>query len=210
MRRAHLFLAGGACRAATSPSAWSGRNGPPRTAVAPLYAALLVAARRVPPHKDAAPCNKMRCRRWVSRAESGLDKVRVGVYCRGRNPERRMSPLRSESSRMNTSTLHSAVLLAAVAGAALVASAQAQSFVNFEGKQVNPCRLSPDGSRLFAVNTPDNRLSVFDVSNPLNPVPIAEIPVALEPVSVNPVNNDEAWVVNELSDSVTVVSVSRH
>ena len=111
---------------------------------------------------------------------------------------------------MKTSTLHSAVLLAAVAGAALVASAQAQSFVNFEGKQVNPCRLSPDGSRLFAVNTPDNRLSVFDVSNPLNPTLIAEIPVGLEPVSVNPVNNDEAWVVNELSDSVTVVSVSRH
>src|SRR3989449_7664367 len=55
------FLAGGACRAATSPSAWSGRNGPPRTAVAPLYAALLVAARRVPPHGDAAPCNSVRC-----------------------------------------------------------------------------------------------------------------------------------------------------
>ncbi|HEU0008296.1 MAG TPA: YncE family protein, partial [Verrucomicrobiae bacterium] len=64
--------------------------------------------------------------------------------------------------------------------------------------------------RLFAVNTPDDRLSVFDVSNPQNPILIAEIPVALEPVSVNPVNNDEAWVVNELSDSVTVVSVSRH
>src|SRR5213594_2295076 len=30
----------------------------PRPAIAPLYAALLVAARRVPPHGDAAPCNK--------------------------------------------------------------------------------------------------------------------------------------------------------
>ena len=40
---------GGACRAATSPSAWSGRNGPPRTAIAPLRAARHVAARRVPP-----------------------------------------------------------------------------------------------------------------------------------------------------------------
>src|SRR6266487_2323347 len=64
---AHQFLAGGACRAATSPSARSGRNGPPRlrgrsrfgaakarTAVAPLCAALLVAARRVPPQAPLA------------------------------------------------------------------------------------------------------------------------------------------------------------
>lgn len=73
-----------------------------------------------------------------------------------------------------------------------------------------PARLSPDGSRLFAVNTPDNRLSVFDVSNPQNPILIAEIPVGVEPVSVNPRDDDEAWVVNEVSDSVSVVSVSRH
>ena len=86
----------------------------------------------------------------------------------------------------------------------------AQPFVNFEGKQTMPVRLSPDGSRLFAVNTADNRLSVFDVSNPQNPILIAEIPVGVEPVSVNPVNNDEAWVVNEVSDSISIVSVARH
>lgn len=83
------------------------------------------------------------------------------------------------------------------------------TFVNFEGKQTAPVRLSPDGTRLFAVNTPDARLSVFDTSNPSNPILIAEIPVGLEPVSVNPLNNDEVWVVNELSDSVSVISVSR-
>lgn len=83
------------------------------------------------------------------------------------------------------------------------------TFVNFEGKQTNPVRLSPDGTRLFAVNTPDARLSVFDTTNPSNPILIAEIPVGLEPVSVNPLNNEEAWVVNEVSDSVSVVSVSR-
>src|SRR5439155_7788298 len=68
------------------------------------------------------------------------------------------------------------------------------SYVNFEGKQTDPMRLSPDRSRLFAVNTPDARLSVFDVSQPSNPRLIAEIRVGLEPVSVNPLNNDEAWV----------------
>src|SRR5687768_3539903 len=81
----------------------------------------------------------------------------------------------------------------------------AQSFVNFEGKQVSPVRVSPDGTRLFAVNTPDARLSVFDISNPSNPILIAEIPVGIEPVSVNPRSNDEAWVVNEVSDSISIV-----
>ncbi len=89
-------------------------------------------------------------------------------------------------------------------------AADGQSFVNFEGKQTSPVRLSPDGTRLFAVNTPDNRLSVFDVSRSQNPILIAEIPVGLEPVSVNALSNDEVWVVNEVSDSVSVVSVSRH
>src|SRR5689334_24429389 len=100
------------------------------------------------------------------------------------------------------------LILIAVTGA--LAPLGAQTFVNFEGKQTSPVRLSPDGSRLFAVNTPDNRLSVFDVSSPQNPILIAEIPVGLEPVSVNPRDNDEVWVINEVSDSVSVVSVSQH
>jgi YVTN family beta-propeller protein len=84
----------------------------------------------------------------------------------------------------------------------------AQSYVNFEGKQTRPICLSPDGTRLFAVNTPDARLSVFDVSHPLNPFLIAEIPVGVEPVSVNARDNNEAWVVNEVSGSVSIISVS--
>src|SRR5258708_5172467 len=96
-------------------------------------------------------------------------------------------------------------------GAALlpaICSAQG-SYVNFEGKQTSPVRLSPDGTRLFAVNTPDARLSVFDLTQPTNPRLIAEIPVGIEPVSVNPRSNDEVWVVNEVSDSVSIVSVSQ-
>jgi YVTN family beta-propeller protein len=85
----------------------------------------------------------------------------------------------------------------------------ADTYVNFEGKLTRPVCLSPDGTRLFAVNTADARLSVFDVSHPANPFLIAEIPVGIEPVSVNAVNNDEAWVVNEESDSVSIVSVSK-
>src|SRR5216110_663275 len=82
------------------------------------------------------------------------------------------------------------------------------SYVNFEGKQTRPICLSPDGTRLFAVNTPDARLSVFDLTHPLSPFLIAEIPVGVEPVSVNARDNNEVWVVNEVSDSVSIVSVS--
>ena len=92
----------------------------------------------------------------------------------------------------------------------LTIAAHAQ-FANYEAAQTRPVCLSPDGSRLFAVNTPDRRLSVFDVSNSANPVPvlIREIAVGLEPVSVNAVSNDEAWVVNEVGDSVSIVSVAQ-
>ncbi|HVG17966.1 MAG TPA: YncE family protein, partial [Blastocatellia bacterium] len=83
------------------------------------------------------------------------------------------------------------------------------AYVNFEGAQTSPVRVSPDGTRLFAVNTPDARLSVFDLSDPLNPARIAEVPVGIEPVSVTPRTNDEAWVVNQVSDSISVVSVSQ-
>jgi hypothetical protein len=45
--------------------------------------------------------------------------------------------------------------------------------------------LSADGSRLFACNTPDNRLSVYQVSA-TDLTLEAEIPVGLEPISVRP------------------------
>ncbi len=101
--------------------------------------------------------------------------------------------------------------LARLAGACVLWCAAVRGqYVNFESHQTRPICLSPDGTRLFAVNTPDGRLSVFDVSNPANPAPvlIREIAVGVEPVSVNALSNEEAWVVNEVSDSVSVVSVA--
>lgn len=81
------------------------------------------------------------------------------------------------------------------------------ALVNFEGRQTTPIRLSADGKRLFAVNTADARLSVFDTTQ-TPPLLRQEIPVGIEPVSANPRTNNEVWVVNELSDSVSIVSLS--
>jgi DNA-binding beta-propeller fold protein YncE len=105
------------------------------------------------------------------------------------------------------------VFCIALAAGPLAAQTPPNAFVNFEGAQTNPIRISADGTRLFAVNTPNGTLSVFDLSKPTSPALIAEIPVGIEPVSVN-INpsvpgNDEAWVTNQISNSVSIVSVSK-
>ena len=105
------------------------------------------------------------------------------------------------------------VSLCALAVGPLAAQVPPSAFVNFEGAQTNPIRISADGTRLFAVNTPNGTLSVFSLSNPSKPSLVAEIPVGIEPVSVNinpgVAGNDEAWVTNQISNSVSVVSVSK-
>src|SRR5262249_32910197 len=83
------------------------------------------------------------------------------------------------------------------------------AYANFEGAQTSPVRIAPSGGRLLAVNTADARLSVFDLAEPASPRLVAEIPVGIEPVSVNPRTDDEVWVVNQESDSVSIVSLSR-
>ena len=109
--------------------------------------------------------------------------------------------------------LASAVFLASVAillpNLTTTAQVQPPAYANFEGSQTNPIRLSADGTRLFAANTANASVSVFDVSTPGSPALIVEIPVGVEPVSVNPRTNDEVWVVNQVSDSVSIVSVSQ-
>ncbi len=90
-------------------------------------------------------------------------------------------------------------------------TATAQSYAHFEARHTHSIRLTPDGKLLLALNTPDSRLSVFDVSDSTNSEPtlIAEIPVSLEPISVCARTNDEVWVVSELGDSISVVSLSQ-
>ena len=89
----------------------------------------------------------------------------------------------------------------------LCAQVPLSAYVNFEARQTNPLRISPDGKWLCAVNSADARLSVFNITQ-TTPLLAKEIAVGVEPVSVNPRTNDEVWVVNELSDSVSIISIA--
>ncbi|MFT3858525.1 MAG: hypothetical protein QM742_13835 [Aquabacterium sp.] len=100
-----------------------------------------------------------------------------------------------------------AALLLSVSTLSVPTSAQAApSFIAFDSGHVRPIAMSPDGTKLFAVNTPNNTLEVFRITAG-GLEPMARVPVGMEPVAVAARTDNEVWVVNHLSDSVSVVSL---
>ncbi len=81
----------------------------------------------------------------------------------------------------------------------------APRFTTFESGHVRPLALSPNGRQLYVVNTPDSRLEIFDVKPNGKLEHRTSVTVGLEPVAVAAPSNDEVWVVNHLSDSVSIV-----
>ena len=100
-------------------------------------------------------------------------------------------------------------LLVAFAFLAGGATADGSSFVTFETGQVRPLALSPDDLHLYAVNTPDDRLEIFDIDAQGNLTHSGSVPVGLEPIAAAAHGDGvHVWVVNHLSDSVSIVDVS--
>jgi len=81
------------------------------------------------------------------------------------------------------------------------------SYTLFETGPVRPLALSPNRKMLFACNIPDNRLEVFDVT-PTGLTHRGSVSVGLEPVALAVRSENEVWVVNHLSDSVSIVELS--
>jgi YVTN family beta-propeller protein len=107
--------------------------------------------------------------------------------------------------------LHAARLLPAAAFviACAIAGRAGANFITFESGQVRPLALSPDGTKLFAVNTPDDRLEIFTVDASGGLAHSGTVPVGLEPVAVAVrADGTQAWVVNTLSDSVSIVDLT--
>ena len=88
----------------------------------------------------------------------------------------------------------------------LIASVASDGFTNFETEPVRPLALSPDGHFLYALNTADDRLEIFDTRG-AELRSIGETAVGLRPVAIA-LRGNQAWVVNHLSDSVSVIDVS--
>lgn len=99
-------------------------------------------------------------------------------------------------------------LASCVSGVALTVSPAAgqDRFVQWESPHVHPLDATPDGARLLAVNTAAATLEVFDLGSGL-PMALGSIPVGLDPISVRARSEDEVWVVNRISDSVSIVNL---
>jgi len=87
-------------------------------------------------------------------------------------------------------------------------TASTPAFVHFESAHVHPVTMTPSGERLLVVNTPDGYLRVFDIASEDHPVKVDDVAVGLEPVSVACRSDSEAWVVNNVSDDVSVVNLN--
>lgn len=82
------------------------------------------------------------------------------------------------------------------------------AWLNWESPHVHPLDLSPDQTRLLAVNTGDQRLQIFNVDASGNLTSAGTVRVGVEPVSVRFRTANEAWVINHLSDSISIVDIN--
>ena len=82
-----------------------------------------------------------------------------------------------------------------------------ENYTLFESGQVRPMAMSADGNILYAVNTPDNRLEAFQIKDK-GLEPVGSVLVGVEPVAVAVAKDGKVWVVNHVSDSVSIVDAS--
>jgi YVTN family beta-propeller protein len=104
--------------------------------------------------------------------------------------------------------MRSRIFLAAIA-LLLIAPrfSTAIDFVAFETGPVRPLAIRPDGFQLYAVNIPDNQLQVFDITD-AGLILAGSVQVGMEPCAVAVAPDGKVWVVNHLSDSISIVDVS--
>src|SRR5262245_3466437 len=78
--------------------------------------------------------------------------------------------------------------------------------LTFESGPVRPLALSADGARVFVANTPNGSLDILQVTAS-GLVAQSSVKVGLDPVAVAVRSESEVWVVNHVSDSVSIVDV---
>lgn len=82
-------------------------------------------------------------------------------------------------------------------------------YLNYESGPVRPLAMTPDGSTLLVANTPASQLDVFAVEPGSGDLSLRySVPVGLDPVAVAARSDNEVWVVNHMSDSISVVDLT--
>ena len=82
-----------------------------------------------------------------------------------------------------------------------------RSYVLFESGPVRPVLMTNDKLSLIVANIPDNRIEIYDIT-PGGLTHRHSVPVGIEPVALAQTSDDLIWVVNHISDNVSVVDIS--
>jgi DNA-binding beta-propeller fold protein YncE len=111
---------------------------------------------------------------------------------------------KSEIEQVLGSTLQRPVFQCGTGTDAVTADGMPGTVSLFESGPVRPIALSTDGQRLYVTNRPAHCLEIYAVSGDTLTL-ASTVAVGLEPVAIAERNGNEVWVVNHLSDSVSVV-----
>ena len=85
--------------------------------------------------------------------------------------------------------------------------AAAPDYITFESGPVRPVALSADNNQLYVLNTPDGYLEVFSLTGEF-PEHRGSVSVGVDPVALAVHSSGDVWVVNHISDSVSIVDVN--
>lgn len=80
--------------------------------------------------------------------------------------------------------------------------------IGFESAPVRPIAIATELNKLLVANTSNNSVEIFSLDNKGELKFAERVSVGLEPVSIA-INGTVAWVVNHLSDSVSLVDISQ-
>jgi DNA-binding beta-propeller fold protein YncE len=86
-------------------------------------------------------------------------------------------------------------------------AATSDTFVNIETPHVHPLDLNAAGTKLAVVNTADGHVEIYDVDGGGSLTHVNSIPVGVDPVTARWRTNTELWVVNQVSDSISIIDI---
>ena len=110
------------------------------------------------------------------------------------------------SANRSTQTLVNALILVALVVSSSQITAQDLPHYNFENHPIHALDLSPNKRLLAIAHTADARVQLMDVSSGLA-VSNGHVVVGFDPVSVRFLSDAQLWVVNHISDSVSVIDL---